>query len=74
MLSVMLDEDLIRRMSELIVAVNRRRHAETQVASLSDPAHLRLLVAEEERAEQAYVQALETRGWRSPFAGARASA
>ncbi len=66
--SVAFDEDLLRRMSELIVAVNRRRHAETNVASLDDPTQLRVLAAEEERAEQAYVAALTTRGWRSPYA------
>jgi len=66
--SVTFDEDLLRRMSDLIVAVNRRRHAETHVASLSDPTQLRVLAAEEEQAEQAYVTALTTRGWRSPYA------
>lgn len=68
MTSVAFDEDLLRRMSDLIVAVNRRRHAEQHVTSLNDPTQLRVLAAEEERAEQAYVSALTTRGWRSPYA------
>ena len=66
--SVTIDEEMLRRMSDLIVAVNRRRHAESNVAGLADPTQLRVLVDEEERAEQAYVTALTTRGWRSPFA------
>lgn len=66
--SVTIDEELLRRMSDLIVAVNRRRHAESNVASLHDPVQMRALVAEEEKAEQAYVQALTMRGWRSPYA------
>lgn len=66
--SVTIDEEMLRRMSDLIVAVNRRRHAESNVASLSDPTQLRVLVADEERAEQAYVDALAMRGWRSPYA------
>lgn len=69
--SVAIDEDLLRRMSDLIVAVNRRKHAESNVASLPDPTQLRVLVADEERAEQAYVDALTMRGWRSPYAMAR---
>lgn len=68
-MSVAFDEDVLRRMSDLVVAVNRRRHAEG--AASDDPARLRLLAAEEERAERAYVEALTTRGWHSPFALAR---
>lgn len=71
MASVVLDEDLLQRMSELVVAVNRRRHAESTYTGLEDPTRLRLLAADEERAEEAYVAALTTRGWRSPFALAR---
>ena len=71
---VTFDEELLRRMSDVIVAVNRRRHAETHARSLDDPAQLRVLAAEEERAEQAYVEALRTRGWTVPYALARASA
>jgi hypothetical protein len=67
--SVAFDEDLLRRMSDLVVAVNRRRHAEGHVDG--DPGRLRVLAAEEERAEQAYVAALTMRGWRSPYALAR---
>lgn len=70
-MSVAFDEELLRRMSDLIVAVNRRRHAENHVASLNDPTQLRVLAAEEDKAEQAYVDALTTRGWRSPFAMAK---
>ena len=72
--SVTFDEELLRRMSDVIVAVNRRRHAESHTRSLDDPAQLRALAAEEERAEEAYVQALRTRGWTSPYAMARVSA
>ena len=68
MASVAFDEDLLRRMSDLLVAVNRRRHAETNVASLNDPTQLRVLATDEERAEQAYVEALTQRGWSSPYA------
>lgn len=68
MASLAIDEDLLRRMSDLIVAVNRRRHAEQRVASLDDPTQLRVLAADEERAEAAYVEALMSRGWSSPFA------
>ena len=64
---MLFDEDLLRRMSDLIVAVNRRRHAENNVSSLNDPTQLRVLATDEERAEQAYVEALVTRGWRSPY-------
>lgn len=67
MASLAIDEDMLRRMSDLIVAVNRRRHAEQHVASLDDPTRLRTLAADEERAEEAYVAALVTRGWQSPF-------
>lgn len=73
-MSVTCDEELLRRMSELVVAVNRRRHAETQARSLDDPTRLRVLAADEERAEEAYVAALRARGWTSPFAAARVSA
>ena len=62
------DEEMLRRMSDLIVAVNRRKHAEERVASLDDPTQLRVLAAEEQRAERAYVEALVRRGWQSPFA------
>lgn len=72
--SVTFDEELLRRMSDLVVAVNRRRHAETHTRSLDDPARLRLLAAEQERAEEAYLQALRRRGWTSPYATARVSA
>lgn len=72
--SMTIDEEMLRRMSDLIVAVNRRRHAESNVASLPDPTQLRVLVDEEERAEQAYVDALTMRGWRSPFAALRRGA
>lgn len=68
MTSVAFDEDLLGRMSDLVVAVNRRRHAERSVAGADDAGKLRALAAEEERAEQAYVAALTMRGWRSPFA------
>ncbi len=61
------DEELLNRMSELIVAVNRRKHAEQRVASLDDPTQLRRLAAEEQQAEKAYVEALVRRGWQSPF-------
>jgi hypothetical protein len=61
------DEEMLHRMSELIVAVNRRKHAEQRVASLDDPTQLRALAAEEQRAEKAYVEALVRRGWQSPF-------
>ncbi len=66
--SVAFDEELLRRMSEYIVAVNRHRHAESNVASLNDPTQLRVLAADEQAAEQAYIDALVLRGWRSPFA------
>ena len=65
---MMFDEELLRRMSELVVAVNRLRHAENHVASLNDPTQMRVLAADEQKAEQAYVEALTTRGWRSPYA------
>lgn len=72
--SVVVDEEMLRRMSDLIVAVNRRRHAEANVASLPDPTQLRALVAEEERAERAWVDALTLRGWRSPYDALRRGA
>ncbi len=62
------DEDLLRRMSELIVAVNRRKHAETRVASLDDPTQLRVLADDEQAAERATVEALVLRGWQAPYA------
>ena len=64
---MLFDEEMLRRMSDLIVAVNRRRHAETNVTSLNDPTQMRVLAADEERAQQAYVEALTMRGWRSPY-------
>lgn len=67
MASLTIDEEMLRRMSDLIVAINRRKHAEQRVASLDDPTQLRVLAADEQRAEQAYVEALVVRGWRSPF-------
>lgn len=66
-MSLTIDEEMLRRMSDLIVAVNRLRHAENNVASLPDPTQLRVLRADEQKAEQAYVDALVVRGWRSPF-------
>ena len=67
MASLAVDEELLRRMSDLIVAVNRRKHAEQRGPNMEDPSQIRLLVADEQRAEEAYVQALVSRGWRSAW-------
>jgi hypothetical protein len=67
--SVAFDEDLLRTMSDYIVAVNRLRHAQDRVASLDDPTHLRVLSTDEQTAERACLHALVQRGWQPPFAG-----
>ena len=69
---VAFDDELLRRMSDFIVAVNRLRHAERNPTSLADPTQLRVLRSDEAKAEQAYIDALVLRGWRSPFPVQRA--
>ena len=68
-MSLAFDEEMLRRMSEYIVAVNRLRHAQTRVASLDDSTQLRVLATDEQRAEAACVEALVVRGWQPPYVG-----
>lgn len=72
--SMTFDEGLLRSMSDLIVAVNRLRHAQDRVDSLTDPTQLRTLATGEQEAEQHFLAAMVARGWQPPFLAERRGA
>ena len=68
-MSLAFDEELVRRMSDYLVARNRLRHAQDRGTFGDDQTLLRSLSGAEQQAEQACLDALLRRGWQPPYAG-----